>query len=192
MTFSAESDLLRMFEKRAPNPAERENLLLESASDLALPYGEVTSPVCIAFALLKMNTPVEAISRGLSWKEFEHLCAGLIRASGFEVRENVQLKKPRAQIDLVAFGTSVILTVDCKHWSRGHSPSSLKKFAEDQLRRSALLRRSIEDSRPIASVILSVSASEGKFVEGVPIVPIRTLGSFVSTFDAYSEMVSFR
>jgi len=186
------SNLYDLLAKKAPTEARRERLLAACAEEMGIPTSEVASPTCVAYALLKLDIPDEVVTRALTWKEFEQLSAGLIRSSGFRVEEDVRLRKPRAQIDLVAYGTSVILAVDCKHWSRGHSQSSMKKFALDQLRRSAQLKRSIGDGRPIASVILSVSAPSGTFVEGVPIVPIRALGSFVSTLDSYSEYISFR
>lgn len=166
--------------------------LQEAASELGLSEAEVLSPVCVAYALMKMGVQADEVAGLLSWREFEQLSGALLRSAGYQVSDNVVLTKPRAQIDIVAYGTSTILSVDCKHWERGHSPSSLRRFAEDQLRRSSILRAKIDDERPILSAILSASEPSGKFVEGVPIVPVRTLRSFLGTMDSYFDSIEFR
>jgi Restriction endonuclease len=163
-----------------------------AAEELGVGEDEATSQVCAAYALLKMNVDVEQVARMMSWREFEELSSALIRASGFDVEENVYLTKPRAQIDIVAYGTSYILCVDCKHWKRSQSSASLAKVASEQLNRSSLLRAKLEDGRPIVSVILSMSQPEGTFVQGVPVVPVRSLRSFLETLEGYSEYIDHR
>lgn len=150
------------------------------------------SPVCVAYALLKLMVLPEEVSRLLSWREFEGLAGALLRAGGYDVRENVVLTKPRAQIDVVGYGTSFVLSVDCKHYRREPGPSALAKFALAQLKRSTLLRKKAAGSRPIISVILTISEPEGKFVDGVAVVPIRTLRSFLTTIDSYRDLLDFR
>ena len=157
----------------------------EACADLRVGEEDAASPICLGYALLKHGALPEEVSRLLSWREFERLSAALFRASGYSVRENVVLTKPRAQIDIVAVGDSLVLSVDCKHYRRGHAPSSLSKFAKDQVRRGALLRKRLTGVPPIASVILSMSEPEGKFIEGAAVVPIRTLRSFLTTLDTY-------
>ncbi len=146
----------------------------------------------VALALCGAGRRPEDVSACLSWKEFEAFCSELFKASGFEVRENIILKKPRAQIDMVAYGQSYVLSVDCKHWKRSHSPSALRRFARDQLGRSALLRRRLADPKPIVSAILSFSEPGGSFVEGVAVVPLRTLRSFLTSVESYFELLSLR
>ena len=163
-----------------------------AGSELGLAESQLLSPVNAAYALLRLNLQVEEVSRLLTWQEFEKLAASLIRAAGFQVRDNVVLTRPRAQIDVVAYGTSSILSVDCKHYRREQAPSSIAKFARAQVRRSALLRLKTDDPRPIASVILTTSEPEGKFVEGAAVVPIRTLRSFLTTLDSYGALLDLR
>ena len=86
----------------------------------------------------------------------------------------------------------MVLSVDFKHYSRAPGPSSLARFATAQLKRSTLLRSRTSDPRPIASVILSMSEPEGRFIEGVAVVPVRTLRSFLTTFDSYTGMLDLR
>jgi hypothetical protein len=146
-------------------------------------------PVLAALDLVASGVSGEEAARSLTWKDFEGFCAQLLRASGYVVKENVCLSRPRAQIDLVATGPLLIISLDCKHWKRTPSRSVLESFALAQLRRSRLLRRSLDDPTPIASVILSFSESAGSFVEGVAVVPLRALRDFLETVESYSGLL---
>ncbi len=190
MTTPSAITLLGILQRKAPSG--RRQSLDEARADLGLPEESSLSPVCVAYALLKLQTEPEEVSRLLSWRDFEGLAGALLRAGGFEVRKNVVLTKPRAQIDVVGYGSSTVLSVDCKHYRQEPGPSAQTKFAWAQLRRSALLRLKTHDPRPIASVILTISEPEGKFVEGVAIVPVRTLRSFLTNLDSYRDMFDLR
>jgi hypothetical protein len=146
-------------------------------------------PVLAALELIASGVPEEEAARSLTWKDFEGFCAQLLRASGYTVRENVYLSHPRAQIDLVASGPLFVINLDCKHWRRAPSHSALEGFAVAQLRRSRLLRRSLNNPRPIVSAILSFSESAGSFVQGVAVVPLRTLRNFLETVESYSGLL---
>jgi hypothetical protein len=184
--------LISALQSRTKGVESLRDALADACSDLRLGPEEATTPVCIGYALLKLGVMPEDVSKMLSWREFEQLSAAIIRVSGYAVKENLVLKKPRAQLDVVATGDSLLLSIDCKHYRRGHSASALAKFAQDQLRRSALLRMKLDDRRPIASVILSMSEPEGKFVEGVAVVPIRALRSFLTTIDSYLSLLELK
>jgi len=187
-----EGNLLAILTRKVGKEGNLEVALRAAASDLGLGEGSLLSPVCAAYALLKLDFQVEQVSTLLSWQEFEQLAALLFRAAGFQVRANLVLTKPRAQIDVVAFGESSVLSVDCKHYRREQGQSALEKAALAQLRRSSLLRRKSNDSRPIGSVILSMSEPDGKFVKGVAVVPVRTLRSFLNSLDTYMDYFDLR
>ena len=184
--------LISMLQARRPSPASVREALAEACRDLGLDESDAASPVCMGYALLKTGAQPDEVSRLLTWREFEDLSAALLEVSGFAVRKNVVLTKPRAQLDIVATGVSLLLSVDCKHYRRGSSPALLAKFATAQLRRGALLRKRTDDPRPIVSVILSMSEPEGRFVEGVAVVPVRTLRSFLTTIDSYQRLLELR
>ncbi|HEV2137326.1 MAG TPA: restriction endonuclease [Nitrososphaerales archaeon] len=192
MTTEPPTSLLGLLQRTLPSPSAMQESLSAACLDLGLEESDTLSPACVAYVLLKHSTQPEEVSRLLSWREFEQLAAALLRVGGFVVKENLTLTKPRAQIDAVAFGTSMILCIDCKHYRREPGPASLRKFATAQLRRSGFLRKKIDDPRPIASVILSVSEPEGSFVQGVAVVPVRTLRNFLTSLDSYSELFELR
>ncbi|MDG7006953.1 MAG: restriction endonuclease [Nitrososphaerota archaeon] len=183
--------LLDVLERRL-GKAGATRALRDVGGDLGLSEGDYASPVSAAYSLLKANFQADEVSRLLSWQDFERLAGALLRSSGYDVRQNVYLRKPRAQIDVVATGPSLTLSVDCKHYRREQGPSSLERAALAQLRRSALLRRVSDGPRPIASVILSMSEPEGKFVRGVAVVPVRTFRSFLNSLDSYRGLLELR
>jgi hypothetical protein len=154
-----------------------------------LQVGLNEGPVLTALHLVASGIPEEEAARSLTWKDFEEFCAQLLRAGGYAVEENVCLSRPRAQIDLVATGQLFIISLDCKHWKRAPSYSTLEGFALAQLRRSRLLRRSLNNPRPIISAILSSSEYAGSFVQGVAIVPLRTLRNFLGMAESYSRLL---
>jgi hypothetical protein len=181
-------DLVASLSKLAGSPAKATVLLESTAAALGV-KADASDRALVAMALCGQGVPPEEASKSLRWQEFEGFCSKLFRVAGYVVRENVRLRKPRVQIDLVAVGPVYTLSVDCKHWRKAHSHSSLKRFAAKQLARTRSLRRNIRDARPIASVILSFSESAGSFVDGVAIVPLRTLRSFLTSVESYSDLL---
>ena len=186
-----DEQLIDVLERRLGG-ARAERALRDAGNELGLPEGDLTSPVCAAYSLLKIRFQADEVSRLLSWQDFERLAGALLRSSGYAVRQNVYLRKPRAQIDVVAAGPFLTLAVDCKHYRREQGPSSLERAALAQLRRSALLRKDSGGLRPIASVILSMSEPEGKFVRGVAVVPVRTFRSFLNSLDSFDGLLELR
>jgi hypothetical protein len=142
--------------------------------------------VLSAIALIRSGTTPESISTLLTWQEFEGFCADLLSARGYAVATNIVLTKPRRQIDIFAEGTTLSLCIDCKHWGRSFTSSSLEKVATDQVERTSLFREKRSFRSPILPVVLTLLDSETRTVLGVPIVPIFALGDFlasVSRFD---------
>jgi hypothetical protein len=157
---------------------------------LGIPSEEEKS-VLAAVTLVTLGVSPEIVSRALSWRDFESFCADVALARGYDVRQNVTLRKPRAQVDVIARSGSIILTMDCKHWSR-LGPSALRKIALAQLRRSRILRQTLQaGQRPIASSILTLFDNQERFVEGVAIVPVITLPSFLQSLDSLTGMLEF-
>jgi Restriction endonuclease len=183
-------DLLSSLQRATGTPEKMSAVLQSTAEELGVSPTSL-SPTLVALALCRVGVTPEKISRHLDWLEFESFCGGLLKASGYRVRENVVLRRPRAQVDLVAFGPSLVLSIDCKHWKREHSPSALRDLAAKQLKRSRLFRKKHQGVQPIVSVILSFSAPQGTFVDGVAVVPLRTLRSFLGSVESYAEFLRF-
>jgi hypothetical protein len=187
MMEGATPKLLTLLKRKSGGAKYAELSLARTRNSLGI-RGDLMEPILVALALCSLGSRPDQVSRYLNWSEFERFCAKLLAGWGFEVEENLNLTKPRAQIDIVAKSPTAILTIDCKHWSRQHPASSVMKFAEAQIKRSNLLRGSLGgDLRPIFSAILTLSEQRERFVDGVAIVPLHTLRDFLAslgTFDA--------
>lgn len=147
------------------------------------------NPALIAVTLVSIGVDPETVSKALSWRDFESFCADIVRAEGYEARENVTLTKPRAQIDVIARSDSFVITMDCKHWSR-LGPSALRTIARAQLRRSRLVREQKGTGRlPIASAVLTLFDHKVRFAEGVAIVPVMALRSFLQSLESVTGML---
>jgi hypothetical protein len=182
------TDLVTLLTRKLGS-AERSISLLERNRELMGVDCEPTDPGLVAMSLCSVGVPPEEVSSLLSWKEFESFCANLLRSAGYEVRENLRLRKPTAQIDIVALGPSLVLSVDCKHWRRSASASTLARVARDQLRRSVLLRKSLSGPRPILSVIITLAQQGERFVEGTAVVPLYSLRTFLNSIDEYADLL---
>ncbi len=182
------TDLVALLARRLGS-SERALSLLESNRKTLSVDCEPTDPGLVALSLCSLGVPPEEVSSLLSWKEFESFCADILRSAGFEVRENVRLHKPTAQIDIVARGTSIVLSIDCKHWKRGASASTLARVAQDQHKRNKQLRSTIPDAPPIVSVVITLAQQSERFASGAAVVPLFALRSFLNSVDGYRGLL---
>jgi hypothetical protein len=181
-------DLRATLVKATGSSQAADAILNSTAKEVGVTWDQ-SSPMLAALALCKLGTRPEEVCSSLDWREFERFCSGLLKASNYEVMEDVRLRRPRAQIDIVALCPSHLISIDCKHWMRRHSNSVLHRFAQEQLVRSSLLRLNGPDKRPIFTAILSFSQPSGEFVDGVAVVPIRTLRDFLGSIESYSGLL---
>lgn len=130
------------------------------------------------------ETP-ESVSKLLSWKDFEGFCSMILRAKGYLVRENVYLKRPRAQVDVLGVSGRISLAVDCKHWSRASGYASLGRLVDSQKARAKRLHDTLDEISPVAAVILTLTDQGARFVNGGAIVPIFAFGDFLDHVDAH-------
>lgn len=176
-----------MLERRCGSPSEAATLLENLSTELGLRGGAPSNPLA-ALALIRLGRDSEEVAALLRWNEFEDLCAKLLSSYGYDVRRNVVLTKPRKQIDLFAKSSLLSLSVDCKHYVTRIGAYSLAKFAEDQRERSQLYKERMGHTGPVLPVILTLSEAETEFVEGVPIVPILKLRSFLQSVNPYDGL----
>ncbi len=170
---------------------EQEGLVGELASDLRIASPGLDVRVFRALGAIRSGLSADLVARSLDWRDFERFCAALLRARGFTVRENLILTKPRAQVDILARCPSMALLIDCKHWARGRGPSAMSKVAKAQAARAGLVRKRMGWVEPLAVVILALTDEQTRFTEGAAVVPVHTLGDFLSNLPLYAEHLSF-
>lgn len=166
-----------------------ENVLMESLPG-AGQESEGGMRVVRALAAFRCGAPPELVARSLHWREFESFCAAVLRARGYEVRANLTITKPRAQIDLLASLGSRCLAIDCKRWAKGMGEAGLLSVVEAQRRRIALLRRRAKIG-PVAIVVVSLVAERARFAGGGAVVPIYALADFLDNLPAYDSLLDF-
>jgi hypothetical protein len=179
--------LFDLLAKRCGSSAKAD--LAVNQTRLRMGYEGQDSPVLFGMTLLETGVPLDDVAKNLRWQDFEEFCADLAKGAGFDVRKNVLLRQPRAQIDLVLGSYSWVASIDCKHWAR-LSSGGMRTLAAAQLRRSSLLRaKTLDDGRPIASAILTLLDPGERFANGVALVPITAFRDFLNSLDGIRDML---
>jgi len=179
-----ENDLYALLEKRCGSE-EKATAALHSLS-LELGLGrKIPTDSLAGIALIRLGFDAEKVASTLDWNEFEDLCAKLLTSSGYEVRRNIVLTKPRKQIDVFATSSLMSLSVDCKHYMNSISPYSLVRFAGEQLERTRLYKQRQGHNGPILPMILTLFDAISPVVDGVPVVPLLRIRSFLQSVSPY-------
>jgi hypothetical protein len=166
--------------------------ILRVAEELGVPES-APRRVSAALALTKIGVDLGQVARSLTWKEFEGYCALAISAAGYLVRKNVRLRKPTRQIDILAESTSLVLSIDCKHWGRGASSGGLRAAAVAQIERTEVCAKGTLTGlgRTFLPVLLTMVDNQVRIVEGVPVVPLQALREFLSSVNRFDQGLCF-
>jgi len=133
----------------------------------------------------------QKVSRTLDWREFEEFAGESLELNGFQTAKHVVFKSRigKREIDLLAWNHSLLLVIDCKHWSRGLSHSRARQVAQAQVERAKALAERIDllkrrgvsncENRFLMPTILCLSEPRERVVDGVPIVAVSKLISFL-------------
>ncbi len=152
----------------------------------------------LAVRAMELGADVERVSSVLEWQEFENMAAIALERNGYGVQRNLRFKHAgrKWEVDVVGCKKPVVMSIDCKHWHHGMSPSVLKKIAEEQRERT----KALADSLPNPAVkiefasweivilipaVLSLTVGRSKLCDGVPVVPMLQLQDFVSQVPVY-------
>jgi Holliday junction resolvase-like predicted endonuclease len=152
----------------------------------------------LAVRAMELGADVERVSSMLEWQEFENIAAIALERNGYGVQRNLRFKHAgrKWEVDVVGCKKPVVMSIDCKHWRHGMSPSVLNKIAEEQRERT----KALADSLPNPSVkiefaswgivilipaVLSLTVGRSKLCDGVPVVPVLQLQDFVSQVPVY-------
>ena len=178
--------LLDHLEKATGSPRRARDALASVAERVGAPVGPSSGEVMAGLALCARGVPPEVVSKHLSWKDFEGFCSMVLRARGYRVRENILLRKPRAQIDVLGVSDRISLAVDCKHWGRTPGRATLARLVLAQRDRARRLHDGLDPIGPIATVILFLVDPGERFVEGGAVVPVFALGDFLDNVESHS------
>jgi Restriction endonuclease len=181
--------LFQLLQRKLGSTGGARDAIAEVAEVLGATATPSDDEILSGLALCQRGTPPDSVSRYLSWRDFEGFCSDILRAKGYLVRENVYLKKPRAQIDVFGRSRNISVALDCKHWSRTPGVSTLAKLIESQKGRARRLHETLVPVAPVVCVIVLLTDPGVRFVSGGAVVPIFALSDFLDNVSAYLDYV---
>lgn len=137
---------------------------------------------------LQLGCDIQECSKLLSWKDFEFFTSELLILFEYQTKVNINLSKPRAQLDVIGIKNDFAITIDCKHWKYSNK-TTLKIYAEKQIRRTMLWLEREKKITQALPMIITLDNAIFKFINGVPVVPILNLKSFLKEFDKHDESI---
>ena len=141
----------------------------------------------------------------LTWKDFEGFIASILSENTFRCVESYRRRGNSLthgmEIDVIGVKGDIIISIDAKMWSiRSGKTSALKTAAEKQKKRTLELSGELdklskkmgalaEKTYRLFPVIVTWLVEEVELHEGVPVVPIFKLNSFILDLDQYEDLV---
>jgi hypothetical protein len=147
--------------------------------------------VMLAEQLIHSGSDPKKVSRFLAWQEFENFVEHVLEENGFSTRKHLIFRSGarRREIDILAWNDTFMLAVDCKHWLKGLTAGRMREAAEAQIERATALARRPEllfrlkvshpVGRSVTPVILALGELRERLIDGVPIVSVSKLLSFI-------------
>jgi protease II len=133
---------------------------------------------------IKTIEDLEQVSKEAVWQNFEVLVGFIFEANDFQVNVNKvrTFNKKRRQYDVIAKKNNRTYLVECKKWSGNrYRLSALKKAIQQHKERTEFYRNLTEED--LIPIIVTFIEEDIKFYEGMPIIPILRLNSFISEID---------
>jgi hypothetical protein len=136
------------------------------------------------FEDIKCIEDLQRVSTEVVWQNFERLTAFVFEENNFRASTNTvkTLKRKRRQYDVIAKTNSKTFLVECKKWAGNRSRlSALKRAIDQHIERTEFYRYLTgENAVPI---VVTLVEEEIRSYDGVPIVPILRLNSFINELD---------
>jgi hypothetical protein len=135
---------------------------------------------------------LEIVSEESIWQNFERLAAFIFEKNDFRIKVNTvkTWNKKRRQYDVIAKKSNQTFLIECKKWAGNRYRLSALKRAIVQHKERTIFYENVcnEDAIPI---IVTLIEEEILVFEGVPLVPVHKLNSFISELDNHIEGNSF-
>jgi Holliday junction resolvase-like predicted endonuclease len=129
------------------------------------------------------NNDVEKFSSSLDWRKFEEYVESAFASFGYQTQRSVRLRKPPAEIDLVASKGIITFAVDCKHWKKTVGRATMLGVSKRQIARA---KRYLQGNRgsSIVPILVTLHDEYLHILEnGVPVVPIYRITDFILNWE---------
>jgi hypothetical protein len=159
----------------------------------------------IGMIAVNHGASISEIVNHLTWKDFEGFVAGILSENNYRCIESFRRRgnawMPGMEIDVVGVKGSTIIAIDAKMWGvRGGKAAALKTAAEKQKKRTSELTsdldRLFEKLNTISQgpfrifpAIVTWLVEEVELHEGVPVVPVFKLNSFILDLDHFEDII---
>lgn len=152
-------------------------------------YFSASDRVRIAMLAAPLVQDISKVSSKLSWQDFESFVSEIAEQYNYTAKGNVNISKPRAQIDVIASKGSFSIAIDCKHWSKAAGGLGLDEIAEKQAKRAKIFLQSRQGrgSRVVLPAIITLLAGTSKTAAGVPVVPVSEIKNFFENVEGYLD-----
>jgi hypothetical protein len=184
----------------------------ETFGQLGIAYHERSSIVItrtqridLAKKAIQLGANIAEIVELLTWKDFEGFVASVLIENSYDCVESYRRRGNSLiqgmEIDVIGVRGGTIIAIDAKMWGiRNNKASALKRAAEKQKDRTKKLSEDLDSlSRKIGKMtsreynifpaIVTWLVEEVELHEGVPVVPIFKLNSFILDFDQYEDLI---
>jgi hypothetical protein len=165
---------------------------------------DITQRLATAVKAVRVGADVEAVSRSLTWLEFEELSARVFEENGFRVmrRFRFMAEGRRWELDLLAMRTPYIICGECKHWEKSIGNQTARGIVETHLEKTEVFTRHIEELRKrvglvdwpkavVVPMVLTLSATPMEIYRRVPSVSVLALPSFLGEFDGQLDRLAY-
>jgi hypothetical protein len=128
------------------------------------------------------------VSEEVVWQNFERLAAFIFEKNNFLVKVNTvkTYQKTRRQYDVIAWKGNQTFLVECKKWAGNRYRLSAVKKAVEQHKERTTFYAAITNEAAIP-LLVTLIEEEIRLYEGVPVVCIQKLNSFVNELDGYAQ-----
>jgi len=199
---SKETGLVVDFECVDTDLCDELNLFINQDGTMAV---DRETRIDLAMLITEQGVEIAEVVKLMTWKDFEGLIASILRENSFTCTESFRRRGTSEvkgmEIDVIGIRGHMVLSVDAKMWSvRGGKASALRTAAEKQKERTFRLTSQLPQlSKKIPSmmkgmytilpVMVTWLVEEVEFHEGVPVVPVFKLNSFIQDFEMFEDRV---
>lgn len=165
-----------------------------------------TSRVNLAALAVTYGASISSIVEEMNWKDFEVFVAHILTENNYRCVESYRRRGDShtkgMEIDVVGVRGDKILAVDAKLWGvRGGKKAALQSAAQKQKERSGNLANELSrlsekipglKSREyqIYPILVTWLVEEIELHDGVPLVPVFKLNSFIVNMDQYDDLMT--
>ncbi len=190
--------------------SEKMQNLLEEVGAIASAdnHWKISREIRIAIALkaITHGAQPEAVVENMTWKDFEGLIAQILSENNYSCIESFRRRGTATvqgmEIDVIGVKGNSIIVIDAKMWGiRSGKASALMEAATKQITRTERLAQQLDrlskkisgmkpGSYSLTPVMVTWLVEEVELYEGVPVVPVFKLNSFLNEIDRFQDFMA--